>query len=59
MIRRSKFPVLIGSWLDADQVDRMLEAEGERIELLYAPELLPVPRYVADHHAAKRFTARN
>ncbi|MFO1061138.1 MAG: D-2-hydroxyacid dehydrogenase [Dongiaceae bacterium] len=41
--------VLIASWLEAEQVERIRACAPGRIEVLYAPELLPVPRYVADH----------
>jgi phosphoglycerate dehydrogenase-like enzyme len=47
-------PVLIASWLDQHHVDRIAAAEPERVEVLYAPELLPVPRYEADHYAPGR-----
>jgi phosphoglycerate dehydrogenase-like enzyme len=45
---------LIASWLDQCHVDRIVAAEPERIEVLYAPELLPRPRYEADHYATGR-----
>jgi glyoxylate/hydroxypyruvate reductase len=47
-------PVLIASWLDPGQARRIADAEPERVELIYEPELLPVPRYEADHHAPPR-----
>lgn len=46
--------VLISSWLDQRHADRIAAAEAERIELLYAPELLPTTRYEADHHGPPR-----
>jgi phosphoglycerate dehydrogenase-like enzyme len=49
-----RVPVLIASWLDQRHADRIVAAEPERIELLYAPELLPTTRYEADHHGPKR-----
>ena len=45
--------VLIASWFDQQHADR-IAAVDPRIELLYEPDLLPVPRYVADHHGQKR-----
>jgi phosphoglycerate dehydrogenase-like enzyme len=50
----NKTSVLIASWLDQRHVDRIVAAEPERIEVLYAPELLPLPRYEADHYAPGR-----
>jgi glyoxylate/hydroxypyruvate reductase A len=49
-----RVPVLIASWLDQRHVDRIAAAEPERVEVLYAPELLPLPRYEADHYAKGR-----
>jgi glyoxylate/hydroxypyruvate reductase len=47
-------PVLIASYLDQTLADRIATAEPDRVELLYAPDLLPPPRYEADHHAPRR-----
>jgi phosphoglycerate dehydrogenase-like enzyme len=46
--------VLIASSLQAEYVERIREAEPQRIEVLYAPELLPIPRYENDHGGAAR-----
>ena len=46
--------MLIASWLDQRHVDQIAAAEPERTEILYAPDLLPLPRYEADHHAPRR-----
>lgn len=46
--------VLISSWLDARHVERIRAAEPERVEVLYEPDLLPLPRYEADHYAPRR-----
>jgi phosphoglycerate dehydrogenase-like enzyme len=40
--------------LDQRHVDRIAAAEPQRIDVMYAPELLPVPRYEADHYAPGR-----
>lgn len=45
--------VLISSYLEPALVARIAVVD-EQIEVLYAPELLPVPRYVADHHGSPR-----
>jgi phosphoglycerate dehydrogenase-like enzyme len=50
----SRVPVLIASWLDQHHVDRIAAVEPERIDVMYAPELLPIPRYEADHYAPGR-----
>ena len=49
-----RVPVLIASWIDRKHADRIAAAEPERIELNYEPELLPPPRYEADHYAPPR-----
>ncbi|MGH7921161.1 MAG: D-2-hydroxyacid dehydrogenase [Candidatus Dormibacteraceae bacterium] len=49
-----RVPVLIASWFDASQAERIAAAEPDRVEVLYTPELLPVPRYEAEHHAPPR-----
>lgn len=43
--------VLIASWLAPEHVERIAVAGGEQIEILYEPDLLPPPRYEADHYA--------
>ncbi len=45
--------VLIASPLEAEYAERIAAADP-RIELLYAPDLLPVPRYPCDHGGIKR-----
>jgi len=47
-------PVLITSWLEPGHARRIAAAEPERIEVIYEPQLLPAPRYEADHHAPQR-----
>lgn len=47
-------PVLIASWLDPEHAERIAQAEPDRIELIYEPDLLPTPRYEADHHGIPR-----
>jgi glyoxylate/hydroxypyruvate reductase A len=46
--------VLIASPLEPEQVARIAAAAPGQIEVIYEPELLPVPRYVADHHGQPR-----
>ena len=43
--------VFIASPLEAEHVDR-IRAEVPEVEVLYAPELLPPTRYIADHKGA-------
>lgn len=45
--------VLIASALEPEHVSRIAAADP-RVEVLHAPELLPVPRYPADHHGPGR-----
>lgn len=45
--------VLIASPLEAEQASRIAAAD-QRVRLLYAPELLPVPRYPCDHSGTHR-----
>ena len=46
--------VLIASWLERSQADRIAAAEPDRINVMYEPDLLPTTRYVADHHGPPR-----
>jgi len=50
----TKRPLLVASWLDKSQVDRIAAAEPDRVDVMYAPDLLPRPRYEADHYAPGR-----
>ncbi|MEO7962602.1 MAG: D-2-hydroxyacid dehydrogenase, partial [Gemmatimonadaceae bacterium] len=43
--------ILVASWLDPEHVERIRRVELG-LEILYAPELLPPPRYAADHTGA-------
>ena len=43
-------PVLITSWLEPEHVERIRQVDP-RIEVVYEPELLARPRYIADHSA--------
>jgi glyoxylate/hydroxypyruvate reductase len=45
--------VLIASALEPEYVQRVAAVDS-RVEVLHAPELLPVPRYQADHHGPPR-----
>lgn len=42
------YTVLIASYLEAEHVERIRQVD-ERLDVLYAPELLRPPRYPADH----------
>lgn len=46
--------VLIASPLESEQARRIAAAAPDRIEVIFEPELLPVPRYVADHKGRPR-----
>lgn len=50
---RGPVRVLIASALEREHVDR-IAAVDPAIQVLYAPELLPVPRYQADHNGPPR-----
>lgn len=41
--------VAIASPLEAEHVERIAAAFPDRVEVRYRPDLMPVPRYVADH----------
>ena len=49
-----RLAVLIGSPLEDAHVERIQAVEPGRVRVIYAPDLLPVPRYPADHHGARR-----
>jgi glyoxylate/hydroxypyruvate reductase len=46
--------VLIASPLEPEQVERIAAVAPGRIEVIFEPELLPVPRYIADHDGRPR-----
>jgi phosphoglycerate dehydrogenase-like enzyme len=46
--------VLIASPLEPEHVERIQTAEPARVSVLYAPDLLPTPRYPNDHGGEKR-----
>jgi glyoxylate/hydroxypyruvate reductase len=50
---RDPVNVLVASPLEAEHAARIEAADG-RIRLLYAPDLLPVPRYQCDHSGVPR-----
>jgi phosphoglycerate dehydrogenase-like enzyme len=52
--RTDRLTVLIASYLEPDLVERIAAAAPERIRVINAPELLPAPRYVADHGGIRR-----
>jgi glyoxylate/hydroxypyruvate reductase len=45
--------VLIASALESEHVER-IAAVDSRVDVLFAPEYLPLPRYQADHHGPAR-----
>ena len=45
---RPTYTVLIASYLEPGHVER-IRAVDERLRVVYTPELLPQPRYPADH----------
>ena len=52
--RRDHLTVLIGSPLEEEHVERIRAVAPERIRVIHAPDLLPVPRYAADHDGTTR-----
>jgi glyoxylate/hydroxypyruvate reductase A len=46
--------VLIGSPLEPEHVERIAAVAPDRVRVVYAPELLPISRYEADHHGIRR-----
>lgn len=53
----SRLGVLIATYLEPDLVERIAAADP-RLDVHYAPDLLPVPRFVSDHTGTPRaFTA--
>jgi phosphoglycerate dehydrogenase-like enzyme len=50
--------VLIASPLEPGQAERIAAAAPGRVEVIFAPELLPVPRYAADHNGRPRALSR-
>jgi len=54
MTKHGPLTILIGSPLEPDQVERIAAVDSGRVEVLYEPDLLPVPRYEGDHHGVPR-----
>jgi phosphoglycerate dehydrogenase-like enzyme len=48
--------VLIASPLEAEHVDRIRAVDPDRVEVIHRPDLLPPPRYVADHNGVDGWT---
>jgi glyoxylate/hydroxypyruvate reductase A len=46
--------ILIASPLELEEVERIAAAAPGQVEVIYEPDLLPVPRYVADHTGRPR-----
>ncbi len=51
----SRLLVFIATPLEAEHVDRIRAVAPERIEVIFEPDLLPPPRYVADHKGQDGF----
>lgn len=49
MSLRSRVTVLIASYLEPEHVVRIGQVDP-RVDVIYEPDLLPKPRYAADHH---------
>ena len=49
-----RLTVLIASYLEPDLVERIAAVAPDRIRVLHAPDLLPAPRYAADHEGIRR-----
>jgi phosphoglycerate dehydrogenase-like enzyme len=54
MAQQRRLSILIASPLEPEPVERIAAAAPGRIAVVYEPELLPVPRYVADHQGRPR-----
>ena len=52
--RPEKPIILVSSPLEEEHVARIRAAGGDRVEVLHEADLLPTPRYVADHRGAPR-----
>jgi glyoxylate/hydroxypyruvate reductase len=51
--RKETYTVLIASYLEPEHVERIRQVD-ERLQVIYHPELLGIPRYAADHTAPAR-----
>jgi glyoxylate/hydroxypyruvate reductase A len=54
MTRERPLTVLVASPLEPEHVERIAAVDSGRLEIVYEPELLPVPRYEGDHHGVRR-----
>lgn len=51
-----RIKVVIGSPLEAEQVERIAAVAPDRVEVVYEPELVPPARYIADHDGPEDWT---
>ncbi|MDI3340613.1 MAG: D-2-hydroxyacid dehydrogenase [Sphaerobacter sp.] len=52
---QERLTIFITSPLEVEHVERIRATGGERVEVIYDPELLPPTRYVADHDGREDF----
>lgn len=52
---RERLTIFITSPLEPEHVDRIRAVGGERVEVIYEPDLMPPTRYVADHDGPPDF----
>ncbi len=48
--RSGPIVVVFSTPLEDEHVERIAAVDRERVQILHRPDLLPVPRFVADHH---------
>jgi glyoxylate/hydroxypyruvate reductase A len=56
-IRDSRLVVLVASFIDGDQLDRMVQAAPDKVRVIFDPELVPKPRYPGDHVGVEGMSA--
>lgn len=54
-VESPKTVVMITSPLEPVHVQRIAEVAPERVEIIYRPDLMPEPTYVADHHGPENW----
>jgi len=57
-MKEKKYNILITSYLEPKYVAE-IEAVDKRINVIYRPDLIPPPRYIADHNGSPDFKRRN
>ena len=49
--RKNKYNLLIASYLESECIEKICKVDPERLDVVFRPDLIGLPRYSADHYA--------